>query len=34
MGQEVQSRLYVVAVAGADPQQLAGLLDAAGAATC
>ena len=31
--QEVQSRLYVIAVAGADPQQVAGLLDAAGAAT-
>ena len=31
--QEVQSKLYVVAVAGADPQQVAGLLDAAGAAT-
>ena len=33
MRQEVQSRLYVVAVAGADPQQVAALLDAAGAAT-
>ena len=33
MPQEVQSRLYVVAVAGTDPQQVAGLLDAAGAAT-
>jgi thiamine-phosphate pyrophosphorylase len=33
VSQEVQSRLYVVAVAGADPQQVAGLLDAAGAAT-
>jgi thiamine-phosphate pyrophosphorylase len=31
--QEVQSRLYVVVVAGADPQQVAALLDAAGAAT-
>ena len=33
MQQEVQSRLYVVVVAGADPQQVAALLDAAGAAT-
>ena len=33
MGHEVQSKLYVVAAAGADPQQLAAMLDAAGAAT-
>ncbi len=33
MRQEVQSRLYVVTVAGTDPQQVAALLDAAGAAT-
>jgi thiamine-phosphate pyrophosphorylase len=33
VSQEVQSRLYVVAVAGTDPPQVAGLLDAAGAAT-
>ena len=33
MGHEVQSRLYVCAVAGADPQQVAAHLDAAGAAT-
>ena len=33
MGPEVQSRLYVVAAAGADPRQLAATLDAAGAAT-
>lgn len=33
MPQEVQSRLYVVTVAGTDPQHVAALLDAAGAAT-
>src|SRR5688572_17194969 len=33
MGHEVQSQLYVCAVAGADPQQVAVRLDAAGAAT-
>jgi thiamine-phosphate pyrophosphorylase len=33
MGHEVQSQLYVCAVAGADPQQVAAHLDAAGAAT-
>ena len=33
MGHEVQSKLYVVAVAGTDPQQVAAVLDAAGAAT-
>ncbi|MTD95858.1 thiamine phosphate synthase [Hyphomicrobium sp. xq] len=33
MGREVQSQLYVCAVAGADPQQVAARLDAAGAAT-
>ncbi len=33
MGPEVQSRLYVVATAGADPRQLAAILDATGAAT-
>jgi thiamine-phosphate pyrophosphorylase len=33
MGHEVQSRLYVVTAAGADPRQLAAALDAAGAAT-
>ena len=33
MGPEVQSRLYVVAAAGADPRQLAAILDATGAAT-
>ncbi len=33
MGHEVQSQLYVCAVAGADPQQVAARLDAAGAAT-
>jgi len=33
MRHEVQSKLYVVAVAGTDPRQVAALLDAAGAAT-
>ncbi|HEY8248694.1 MAG TPA: thiamine phosphate synthase [Hyphomicrobium sp.] len=33
MGHEVRSKLYVVAVAGTDPQQVAAVLDAAGAAT-
>lgn len=33
MQQEVQSKLYLVAVAGADAQQVAALLDATGAAT-
>jgi thiamine-phosphate pyrophosphorylase len=33
MGHEVQSRLYVVAAVGADPQQLATALDVAGAAS-
>jgi thiamine-phosphate pyrophosphorylase len=33
MRHEVQSKLYVVAVAGTDPQQVAALLDAAGAPT-
>jgi thiamine-phosphate pyrophosphorylase len=33
MGHEVQSKLYVVAVAGADPQQVAAVLDAADVAT-
>lgn len=33
MGQEVQSRLYVVAAVGADPIRLASVLEASGAAT-
>lgn len=33
MGHEVQSRLYIVAAAGADPERLAAVIDASGTAT-